>query len=132
MKDNRVIYLDFFGPEYPMCLTVLGNQRVDETWGGLDALSALLKQGNTDALLGWCELILILMEGGAARVKTLAWMADEDAPPLPQIPTLETLSQIISWADISSFGDTIMAAVAGSTQQTVEVEEGKNVETTQG
>ncbi len=131
MTDERLTTLNFFGREYPLCLTVLAQQQVQDEWGSLDALSELLTQTGAEAMTGWCQLLRILMEGGAARVKALAWMAGQESDELPPIPEIETLTKIIGWADIAAFGPVIMAAIGGSTQQTVEAAPEKNAETTQ-
>lgn len=131
MNDDRLITLNFFGREYPLCLTVLAQQQVEEEWGSLDDLSELLTQTGAEAMTGWCQLLRILMEGGAARVKTLAWMECKTADNLFPIPETDTLTQIVGWADIAAFGPVIMTAIGGSTQQTVEAAPEKNAETTQ-
>lgn len=131
MKDERLTTLNFFGREYPLCLTVLAQQQVQDEWGSLDALSELLTHTDADAMTGWCHLLRILMEGGAARVKALAWMAGQEPEELPPIPEMDTLTKIMGWADIAAFGPVIMAAIGGSTQQTVEAAPEKNAETTQ-
>lgn len=131
MKDERLTTLNFFGREYPLCLTVLAQQQVQDEWGSLDALSELLAQTGAEAMTGWCQLLRILMEGGAARVNALAWMEGQIAEELPLIPDLDTLKQIMGWADIAAFGPVIMAAIGGSAQQTVEAAPEKNAETTQ-
>lgn len=132
MKDDRLIYLSFFGRSYPLCMTVLAHHQVEEMWGGLDSLSELLSDAGSNGLTAWCQLLRILMDGGASRVRALCWMDQQEAPELPEIPDLETLTQIIGWSDINAFSQTIMEAVGVSTKQTVEVAEEKNVETTQG
>lgn len=133
MMDDRITYLNFFGREYPLCLTVLAQQKVDDIWGGLDKLSEQMQQSGTggDGMSIWCQLLRILMEGGASRVNALAWLTGQIPDELPPIPEMETLNQIISWKDIDTFAPLIMDSIGNSTKQTVEVAPEKNAETTQ-
>lgn len=131
MNDDRTTYIDFFGQQYPLCLTVLASQKITERFGGIEALGKALEAGGADGLTTWAELLHILMEGGAGRVKAIAWLNGEDVA-TPSVPDLETITQILSWSDVSAFGSALWTAMGVSTQTTVETEPEKNAEATQG
>lgn len=130
-RDDRTTYLNFFGQEYPLCLTVLASDSITKEFGGYDALGTALSKG-VDSLGDWAKLLQILMDGGAARVKAIAWLNGEN-PDNPDVPDLDTIRNILSWGDIQRDRDLIMSAISGSSNPTVEAEPdmGKNAEATQ-
>lgn len=130
IRDDRTTYLDFFGREYPLCLTVLASDAITKEFGGYEALTAALNSG-VDSLGEWAKLIHILMDGGTARVKSISWLNGEEAD-LPDVPDQETIRSILSWGDIQRDKKTIFEAISGSTTPTVEAEPGKNGGATQG
>lgn len=132
-KDDRTTYLNFFGREYPLCLTVMASDAITKEFGGYDGLAAALGNG-VDSLGDWAKLLHILMDGGAARVKAIAWLNGEEINMLPDVPNLDIIRDILSWSDIQQNRDIIMSAISGSSNPTVEADPDmeKNVEATQG
>lgn len=130
-RDDRTTYWNFFGREYPLCLTVLASDSITKEFGGYDALGTALSNG-VDSLGDWAKLLHILMDGGAARVKAIAWL-NGDTPNNPDVPDLDTIRNILSWGDIQRDRDLIMSAISGSSKPTVEADPdmGKNAEATQ-
>ena len=132
MDDKRLTHIDFFGGEYPLCLTVLAQEKIAEDYGSTTKLLEALddEENSLDGLKHWINLLHYLMEGGVARVKALAFIAGEEAN-VPAVPTVDQLKEIIGWSDVRAYTTAIFAAIGVSTAQTVEAEPKKNVETTQ-
>lgn len=130
--DDRTVYLDFYGKEYPLCMTVLASNEVDTQFGSFAAMSDAISRG-VESLGDWAQLLHILMEGGSARVKALAFLNGEEVGNLPNVPDLDTIKTILSWEDIQQDKQVIIDAIVKSKQSTVEVapDTEKNVETTQ-
>ena len=120
MIDDRTSYLDFYGKKYPLCLTVLASEEITKLYGSFDGLSEKIN-GGFDYLGDWAQLLHILMGGGEARVKAIAWMNGTEAE-TPEVPSLDAIRNILSWNDVMKDKDTIMAAVFGSAKPTVEAE----------
>lgn len=132
MNDKRTVYIDFFGIQFPLCMTVQAGEEIKEKFGGFENLAGILNDEGVDGLRNWAELLQILMEGGAARVKAIAWLNSETVE-LAKVPDVETLCSILSWGDVSRYQPDIFHAMGVSSQPTVEVapEKGKNAEATQ-
>lgn len=133
MRDDRTVYYDFYGKRYPLCLTVLASNEIDTQFGSFDGMSDAIS-GGVSSIGAWAQLLHILMEGGSARVKAIAFLNGESAADLPAVPELDVVKTILSWEDIQRDGQTIMNAILKGRQPTVEVapDMGKNVEATQG
>ena len=131
MTDKRTSYIDLYGKEYPLCLTVQAQEQICTDHGSVMALLEKVQDSAVDALPYWVYLLHCLMEGGAARVKALAFISGEPYAK-QEVPELETLNQIVGWADIRELMPSIYKAIGLSTSQTVETEETeKNAETAQ-
>lgn len=132
MEDKRLVYIDFFGVNFPLCLTVMAQDKIAEDYGStiklLDALDD--EENSLDGLKHWINLIHYLMEGGVARVKALAFLRGEEAD-VPAVPTVDQLKAIIGWSDVRAYTTAIFGAIGVSTATTVEAEPEKNVATTQ-
>lgn len=130
--DDRTVYLDFYGKKYPLCLTVLASDEVETQFGSFASMAEKIGRG-VESLGDWAQLLHILMNGGNARVKTLAFLNGGDAAELPDVPDLDTIKTILSWEDIQQDKQVIMDAIVKSKQPTVEVapDMEKNVEATQ-
>lgn len=134
MEDKRVVYVELYGRQYPLCLTVLAHEKICKEWGGLEQMAKAMDTEGEQAIPITAKLLHILMEGGAARVKALAWMEGIDAPELPKVPAAETLSGLLVLEDVSMLQNKVFEAIRASRAATVEAEppkEGKNAETTQ-
>ncbi len=133
MEDKRLVYIDFFGVNFPLCLTVLAQEKIAEDYGSTTKLlEALDDEENSfdDGLTHWINLLHYLMEGGVARVKMLAFLHGEEAS-APVVPTVDQLKEIIGWSEVRAYTTAIFGAMGVSTAQTVEAEPQKNAETTQ-
>lgn len=132
MEDKRTTYIDLYGKRYPLCFTVSAQERVSQTFGGMDKMAERMADDSA-ALDATVTLIQILMCGGRDRVKALAWMAGEEAD-TPEVPELPVLKNLILLTDLKEYQNQAFLAIGVSTEKTVEVapETGKNADATQG
>lgn len=132
VKDDRVIYVKLFGKEYPLCLTVSAQERINQEFGSMVGMFDRLKKA--DATIGSTYVAFChhMMQGGNDRVRALAWMEGEEVE-VPEVPTREMLSCLLTSADLADLKEKLFQSVAVSNSRTVEVgaDKEKNVETTQ-
>lgn len=134
MEDKRVVYVEIYGRQYPLCLTVLAHEKICQEWGGLEQMAKAMDATGEQAIPITAKLLHILMEGGAARIKALAWVEGIDKPTLPEVPAAEMLSALLVLEDVSQLQEKVFVAIRASREATVEAEppkEEKNAETTQ-
>lgn len=134
MEDKRVVYVELYGRQYPLCLTVLAHEKICQQWGGLEQMAKAMDATGEQAISITAKLLHILMEGGTARIKALAWMEGSNNLELPKIPDAEMLSALLVLEDVSQLQERVFAAIRVSREATVEAEppkEEKNAETTQ-
>ena len=134
MEDERVVYVELYRRQSPLCLTVMAHEKICRQWGGLEQMAKAMDTSGEQAIPITAKLLHILMEGGAARVKALAWMEGIDAPELPKVPAAETLSGLLVLEDVSELQGKVFKAIRASREATVEAEppkKEKNSETTQ-
>jgi len=131
MDDKRTTYVDLYGKQYPMCLTVSANERVNQAFGGLTKLGEVMEKAGENAAGTMVELIHILLCGGRDRVKALAWMSGETVD-TPEVPDASILKDMISMQEMLELKDKAYESMGISAERTVEVapETGKNAETT--
>lgn len=132
INDNKTTYIDFYGKQYPICLTVSVHERINNTFGGLDGLSQVMNENDESAVSSVSMLMHILMIGGQSRIKALAWLSGEKVD-LPPVPDLDILKDIMTMGDIRKYQKAIFDNVVLSCAQEVEVapETEKNGEATQ-
>ncbi|MBQ8579347.1 MAG: hypothetical protein IJ448_01480 [Oscillospiraceae bacterium] len=132
-EDKRITYATICGKDYPLCLTVAAEQKIIDTFGGLEAMANRMTEGEMGIPMT-AQLAHILLEGGNKRVKALAWMEGEEAD-TRDVPPLEVLMDVLDLKDANELGSKLFEAIRVSRGVTVEVaedaEEGKNGETTQ-
>lgn len=131
--DKRVVYVELYGRWYPLCLTVMAHQKICEAWGGLEQMAKAMDTEGEMAIPITAKLLHIMMEGGNARIRALAWMDGEEVPDLPRVPGAEILSSLLVLEDIGDLQEQVFAAVRASKSSTVEAEPPaleKNGETT--
>lgn len=132
--DSRVVNIELFGKEYPLCMTVhaqsLFNERFGSYRGWAEELSA--EEDESSAVTATVELLDIMLQGGRARVKALAWIAGEE-PVLPPELNKEFLLEALSLSEIGELQPALLRTFTAGAKQTVEVQEdrSKNAETTQ-
>ena len=132
MEDKRIGYINFYGQRYPMCMTVAVQEKISERYGGVEKLFDLLDTEALEALPHWANLMCWMIEGGVARVKTLAAMSGEEVE-CPAPITEEQIKTIVGWSDIQEYTDALIQAVGLGGHTTVETEDDeKNGLTTQG
>lgn len=133
IPDKRTTFVSIHGKQYPLCLTVAANEKLNDTYGGMKNLIAGVKNDSQKAASSYVGLLHILLEGGANRQKALAWISGAAAEVEP-VPDLETLQDLLSIADVAEYKGAILEALAVSSMATVETEpdESKNADTTQG
>ena len=133
MMDKRISYATICGKEFPLCLTVAAEQKIIDRFGGLQQMAEAMDSGEAGIPL-IANLAHILLEGGAARVKALAWMEGKEAN-APEVPKLELLQELLDLKDAEDLAPQLFAAIRVSRGVTVETQEekneGKNGETTQ-
>ena len=121
MEDKRITYATIAGRKFPLCLTVAAHQKIIDTYGGLQQMAQAMSEGEL-GIPQTAKLAHILMEGGTARVKALAWMEGEEPPILHEVPPLETLQELLDMADIKQISNKLFEAIRVSRGVTVEVE----------
>lgn len=133
VEDKRITYAKVCGREYPLCLTVAAEQKIIDTFGGLEAMANKMTEGEKGIPMT-AQLAHILLEGGEKRIKALAWMEGEEVE-TQTVPPLEVLMDALDMKDANELGKKLFEAIRVSRGVTVEVadseEEEKNVETTQ-
>lgn len=130
-EDKRTTYIDIYGKQYPMCLTVSANERINQTFGGLSKMGEIMEEDGENAVGTMVDLIHILLCGGRDRVKALAWL-DGETVDTPEVPESAILKDMISLRELGEFKYKAYEAMGVSTERMVEVEQetGKNAETT--
>lgn len=132
IEDKRVTYEKICGREYPLCLTVAAHQKIIDRFGGLSEMVNEMEGEKAVQTAAW--LAHTLMEGGAARVKALAWMEGEEAPEI-KVPPLDVLVDAMDLKDVNDLGSRLFVAIRVSRGVTVETDDSenneKNVSTTQ-
>lgn len=133
MDQDRMQYVDILGKQYPLCFTISAQEQVNKEFGGLSKMFDAIKGDADAAPSAVTDLLHILMVGGAARVKALAWMEGE-TPDLPKLPPREVLKELVTMGDVAALKENVFFAIRRSMERTVEVapESPKNAETTQG
>lgn len=133
MGDKRITYASVCGREYPLCLTVAAEQKIIDTFGGLEEMANKMSQGE-EGIPMTAQLAHILLEGGQKRVKALAWLEGTEAE-TKEVPPLDVLMDALDLKDANELGKKLFEAIKVSRGVTVEVaednEEGKNAQTTQ-
>lgn len=129
MTDKRVTYAEICGIEYPLCLTVAAEQKIIDTFGGLEIMANRMSQGE-EGIPMTAKLAHILLEGGQKRLKALAWMEGKDVE-AKEIPPLEVLMDALDLKDANELASKLFEAIKVSRGVTVEVDDEKNGETTQ-
>lgn len=133
MMDKRISYTEICGKEFPLCLTVAAEQKIIDRFGGLQQMAEAMDNGEAGIPV-IANLAHILLEGGAARVKALAWMEGKESN-APEVPKLELLQELLDLKDATDLAPQLFAAIKVSRGVTVETQEeenkGKNAETTQ-
>lgn len=133
MEDKRITYATICGKEFPLCLTVAAHQKIIDIWGGLQQMAQDMT-GGEESIPKTAKLCHILMEGGAARVKALAWMDGVETPALPTVPDLELLEELMDLKDVKDMSAKAFEAIRVSRGVTVEVaqeDNEKNADATQ-
>lgn len=132
--DNRVVYTDLFGKKYPLCMTVHAQDLFKKKFGSYSGWAEGLQnqEDETAAVNATVDLLDIMLQGGRARVKALAWIAGEE-PELPPELDLEFLRQALSLSELGDIQAKLFETFTAGNKQTVEVAEdrSKNAETTQ-
>lgn len=133
MDDKKTTYIDFYGKQYPLCLTVSAHERINETFGGLSGMAQAMSGKDEAAVGAVANLMHALMLGGQARMKALAWLSGEKVE-LPPVPDLDILKGLLTLEDIPKYQQALFDNVALSSAQEVETDPKteKNVEATQG
>ena len=132
MKDPRVVSVEIFGCKYPLCLTVSATEKVEKTFGSIKQLMDSLQSKDSALVVNnMLQLAEYLMEGGRARVQSLAHISGEPAE-LPPVIRIKEAYSTLSLAESAIFSQAVTQAFLAGIRQTVEVGESpKNVETTQ-
>ena len=133
MEDKRVAYVDFYGKQYPLCLTVSAKEKIAECYGSVNNMLSLLRKGGEGVGKVYADFFYALMCGGRDRLRVLAWMVGTEVDP-PEVPSQERLRDFLTTGDINYIQDELFTALHLSTASTVEVDsnDGKNAETTRG
>ncbi len=131
-NQDRIEYVDLLGKQYPLCFTISAQEQVNKEFGGLSQMFDAIKKDSDAAAPVMITLLHILMIGGAARTKALAWMSDE-TPDLPKLPSKDDLKDLMTIGEIAAIKEHIFRTIRRSMERTVEVapDSRKNGETTQ-
>ncbi len=119
----KVTYIELLGEKHPLCFSLAAQEALEETFGGLDAMSEEFASGESRRIISAVDKALqILMKAGRVY---LSARGEELPAPLPCRP-----------ADLIGAGEkekikTIFQAIAADTEREVEVEI-KNGEATPG
>ena len=131
MTDNRIVYAELMGQQYPMCLTVSADALIVEEFGSMQEMWAALKgEHAADVVDTYVELSAILLEGGRDRVNTLAKLQGE-APALPPVFNLRENWGILTQPELTELTNAALRAFVAGRSRTVEAVPPKKHEATQ-
>ncbi len=130
MDDNRVVFFELYGKQYPLCCTVSAKAKIDEKWGSLDAWAELVEEHGEDVFALAVEMTKILMDGGAAHMRVQSKISGEEIE-LPTELSLDELCNLIPVLDCPVLMTRLSDALTAGQHVTVEIEPEKNGETTQ-
>lgn len=132
--DKRVVYVSILDTMHPLCMTIHAQDMFVEQFGSYSGWVEALNSDADDmaAINATIDLLYIMMQGGRARVKALAWLSGEESV-LPPEMSKEILRDVISLAELGDIQPALLRCFTAGSETTVEVEntKPKNAETTQ-
>ena len=131
MTDDRIVYAELMGQQYPMCLTVSAEAQITAEYGSMQQLWANLRSEHAaDVVDTYVEFSAILLEGGRDRVNTLAKLQGE-APALPPAFNLRENWGILTKPELEGLTNAALRAFVAGRSRTVEAVPPKKHEATQ-
>jgi len=122
---KRIVEVEIAGKQYPLNFSVSAAKEVAERYGSIENLADAIQE--KDSAGAMCEivwLLALLMKQGANWYRIMEGVDRE-------VLTAEQLESVLGVYDIIDMQECLFAAMTAGAERTVEVEEGKNAETTQ-